>query len=110
MQSSAMLNQLGYTPNDILVEQFQKITENTPGYVKIEKHIMDLNDALKPLGGYVAMSNSNDYLKIKIDATSLALKEEAFAKIEHFSDKFKVELQKVDGKDTFYILGFGKEL
>ncbi len=66
MQSSAMLNQLGYIPNDILIDQFQKIKENTIGYEKIEKHIMDLHDALKPLNSYVAMSNSNDYLKIKI--------------------------------------------
>ena len=110
MQSSAMLNQLGYIPSDILVEQFQKIKINTTGYEKIEKHIMDLNDMLKPLGGYVAMSNSNDFLKIKVDAAVLALKEEAFAKIEHFSQKFKVELKKVEGKDTFYIIGFGKEL
>ncbi|MDD2356428.1 MAG: hypothetical protein PHX13_00785 [Thiovulaceae bacterium] len=110
MQSSAMLNQLGYIPNDILIDQFQKIKENTIGYEKIEKHIMDLHDALKPLNSHVAMSNSNDYLKIKIEAIIPALKEEALEKVEHFSDKFKVELQKVDGKDTFYILGFGKEL
>jgi hypothetical protein len=110
MQSSAMLNQLGYTPNDILIGQFQKIKANTPGYEKIEKHIMDLHNAMKPLNSYVAMSNSNDYLKIKVEAISSALKEEAFEKIEHFAQKFKVELKKVDGKDTFYILGFEKEL
>lgn len=110
MQSSAMLNQLGYIPNETLVEQFRKIKSNTNGYEKIEKHIMDLHDALKPLGAYVAMSNSNDFLKIKIDATVAALKEEAYEKIEHFSQKFKVELKKVEGKDTFYIIGFNKEL
>ena len=110
MQSSAMINQLGYTPNETLVEQFKKIKSNTLGYEKIEKHIMDLHDALKPLNSYVAMSNSNDFLKIKIDATVPALKEEAYEKIEHFSHKFKVELKKVDGKDTFYIVGFSKEL
>jgi hypothetical protein len=110
MQSSAMLTQLGYIPNDTLVEQFKTIQSNTLGYEKIEKHIMDLHDVLKPLGGYVAMSNSHDYLKIKIDTTVAALKEEAFEKIEHFSSKFKVDLKKVDGKDTFYIIGFNKEL
>ncbi|WP_345993616.1 hypothetical protein [Sulfurimonas sp. HSL-1716] len=110
MQTSAMLNQLGYTPNDTLVEQFHRIKQNTNGYDKIEKHIMDLNDSLKPIGGYVAMSNSNDFLKIKVEAANQALKEEAFEKIDHFAKKFKVELQKVDGKDTFYIIGFGKEL
>ncbi len=110
MQTSAMLNQLGYTPNDILIEQFRRIKQNTTGYEKIEKHIMDLNDSLKPIGGYVAMSNSNDFLKIKVDSANEALKEEALEKIEHFAEKFKVELSKVDGKDTFYIIGFGKEI
>lgn len=109
MQTSAMLNQLGYMPNDSLIEQFRQIKQNTNGYEKIEKHIMDLHDALKPIGGYVAMSNSNNYLKIKVDAASEALKEEALEKIEHFATKFKVDLKKVEGKDTFYILGFSKD-
>jgi hypothetical protein len=108
MQSSAVLNQLGYTPNNMLIEQLKRIKENTVGYEKIEKHIMDLHDTLKPVGGYVAMSNTNDYLKVKIEQPSAALKEEAYEKIEHFSEKFKVELQKIDGKDTFYIIGFSK--
>ena len=108
MQSSAMLNQLGYIPNDTLIKQFQKIKENTEGYEKIEKHVMDLHDVLKPLGGYIAMSNSSDHLKIKIEQPNASLKEEAYEKIEHFSEKFKIELQKVEGKDTFYIIGFSK--
>jgi hypothetical protein len=108
MQTDAMLNQLGYTPNETLMEQFQKIKNNTTEYEKIEKHIMDLHDALKPFEGYVAMSNSEDYLKIKVETTNAALLDEAFEKINHFSDKFKVKLQKVDGKNTFYILGFQK--
>ena len=108
MQSSAMLNQLGYTPNEILIKQFTKIKENTVGYEKIEKHLMDLHDVLKPLGGYIAMSNSNDNLKVKIEQPNASLKEEAYEKIEHFSEKFKIELQKVEGKDTFYIIGFSK--
>ena len=110
MQSSAMLTQLGYIPNETLIEQFKQIKQNTSGYEKIEKHIMDLHDSLKPFGGYIAMSNTNNYLKIKIDAAVEALKEEALEKIEHFASKFKVELQKVEGKDTFYIIGFSKEL
>ena len=110
MQTSAMLNQLGYTPNDTLVEQYRRIKQNTAGYEKIEKHIMDLNDSLKHIGGYVAMSNSNDFLKIKVESANEALREEAMEKIKHFEEKFKVELKKVDGKDTFYIIGFGKEL
>jgi hypothetical protein len=52
------------------------------------------------------MSNSNDYFKIKIDATGEISAAEAMEKINHFADKYKVSLQKVDGKPTYYILGF----
>ncbi len=106
MQTNAILNQLGYIPNDILIEQFKRISANTTNYTKIEKHIIDLNDALKPFNGYVAMSNSHDYLKIKLEQTNDALKQEALQKIQHFSEKFKVALKQVANKDTFYILGF----
>ena len=54
------------------------------------------------------MSNSNDYFKIKLEAPSQELKEEAREKVMHFADKYKVNLQKVDGKETYYILGFAK--
>ena len=110
MQASAMLTQLGYTPNDTLIEQFQQIQQNTAGYDKIEKHIMDLHDSLKPIGGYVALSNSENFFKIKVDAQNQAFKEEAFEKINHFTSKFKVALIKVEDKDTFYIMGFSKEI
>ncbi len=106
MQTNAMLNQLGYIPNDILKQQLQRIKNNTTSYEKIEKHIVDLNDALKPFSGYVAMSNSHDYLKIKLEQTNDVLKQKALQKIQHFSKKFKVALKKVADKDTFYILGF----
>jgi len=101
-----MLIQLGYTPNTALEEQFKKIVENTVGYEKIEKHIMDLHDHLKVDGSFVAMSNSEDYLKIKIDAQSSELAKEAHEKIERFSEKFKVTLKKLDNKETYYIIGF----
>jgi hypothetical protein len=52
------------------------------------------------------MSNSEDYFKIKIEAPSLALSEEAHEKIQHWSEKYKVETAKVDNKDTYYIKGF----
>ena len=65
MQREAMLTQLGYVPNDALLKQLQRIEENTTGYEKIQKHIMDLHDHLKIDDAYVAMSNSNDFFKIK---------------------------------------------
>ncbi|HZF71091.1 hypothetical protein [Sulfuricurvum sp.] len=106
MTYEAILNQLGYTPNEALSLQLARIEENTHGYEKIIKHILDLHEALKLSESYVAMSNSNDYFKIKIDSTSEISAAEAMEKINHFADKYKVKLQKVDGKPTYYIIGF----
>jgi len=108
MQRDAMLTQLGYAPNDALLSQLERIESNTIGYDKIRKHIMDLHDTLKVDGSFVAMSNTNDYFKIKVEATSPELAQEAHAKIKHFSDKFKVKVNKLNNKETYYILGFDK--
>ena len=106
MQRDAMLTQLGYTPNDALIKQLKEIEENTPGYEKIQKHIMDLHDHLKVNSAYVALSNSNSHFKIKIESPTLALAEEAHKKVEHFSEKFKININRLEKKETYYILGF----
>lgn len=106
MTYEAILNLLGYTPNEALADQLSRIEKNTSGYEKIIKHILDLHEALKTDESYVAMSNTNDYFKIKIDATSEVSASDAMEKINHFADKYKVNLQKVDGKPTYYIVGF----
>jgi len=108
LQRDAMLKQLGYVPNEALLDQLGRIEENTHGYEKIQKHIMDLHDHLKVDGSYVAMSNSEDYFKVKVEAISDELAEEAHEKIKHFSDKFKVKINKLENKETYYILGFEK--
>ena len=108
MTHDAILNQLGLIPNQALLVQLQNIEKNTGGYDKIIKHILDLHEALKTSESYVALSNSNDYFKIKIDATSDVSKSEAIEKINHFCEKYKVEIQKVQDKPTYYILGFEK--
>jgi hypothetical protein len=106
MQREAMLTQLGYVPNSALLEQLERVENNTSGYEKIQKHIMDLHDHLKVDGSFVALSNSEDYFKIKVDAQSSELAQEAHEKIKHFSDKFKVKLNKLPNKETYYIIGF----
>ncbi|MEA3374125.1 MAG: hypothetical protein U9Q62_10625 [Campylobacterota bacterium] len=108
MKHEAMLNQLGYAPNEALLGQLERIIDNTASFEKIQKHIFELHKALKVDDSFVAMSNSNDHFKIKLEAPSQELKEEAYAKVMHFADKYKVKLQKVDGKDTYYIIGFAK--
>lgn len=106
MQRDAMLTQLGYAPNDALIKQLQRIEDNTVGYEKISKHIMDLHDILKVDDSFVAMSNTNDCFKIKVESKSSEIAEEAHEKIKHFSNKFKVTLDKLPNKDTYYIVGF----
>ncbi|MFT7859501.1 MAG: hypothetical protein ABXS93_01055 [Sulfurimonas sp.] len=106
MQDDAMLIQLGYAPNQTLLKQFENIKNNTKDYAKIEKHIMDLHDHLKVNKSYVALSNTKDYFKIKIEADTPELVEEAHQKVKHFSDKFKVKVHKLPQKETYYILGF----
>ena len=106
MQRDAMLTQLGYKPNSALLSQLERIEQNTSGYEKIQKHIMDLHDAPKVDGSFVALSNSQDYFKIKVEAVSAELAEEAHEKIAHFSNKFKVKVRKLENKETYYIEGF----
>ena len=106
MQRDAMLTQLGYAPNEALLNQLEKIEGNTTGYEKIRKHIMDLHDHLKVDDSFVALSNSEDCFKIKIEAKSPELAEEAHEKVKRFSDKFKVKVNKLKNKETYYIVGF----
>ena len=70
MNNEAMLKQLGYTPNEALLNQLERIINNTKSFDKIQKHIFDLNEHLKVDDSHVAMSNSEDYFKIKIEAPS----------------------------------------
>ena len=106
MQNDGMLIQLGYVPNEALVDQLKRIQKNTSKYEKIEKHILDLNDHLKVNNAYIALSNSKDYFKIKIESPTPALAQEAHEKVKHFSDKFKVKVEKLSNKETYYILGY----
>lgn len=108
MNNEAMLKQLGYIPNEALLNQLERIISNTKSFDKIQKHIFDLNEHLKVDDSHVALSNSEDYFKIKIEAPSPERTEEAMEKVEHFADKYKVALKQVEGKNTFYILGFDK--
>jgi len=106
MYRDAMLTQLGYAPNEALIQQLKTIESNTIGYEKIQKHIMDLHDHLKIDNAYVALSNTNDYFKIKVESKTPEIAQEAHEKISRFSDKFKVKLNKLEKKETYYIIGF----
>lgn len=110
MVDEALLKQLGYSNiSDSLKNKLNSVIENTKDFEHIgSKHIVSLNDTLKPHLSYVALSNSHDYFKIKNEAQTEAIKEEVDEIIHKWAAKHKVELQKVAGKETYYILGFQK--
>jgi len=108
VDSEAVLKQLGYAPNEALMEQVGRIEANTAGYDKIQKHILDLHEQLKIDDSFVALSNSCDYFKVKIEAASEERKAEALERLNHFTEKYKITLERVPGKETFYILGYDK--
>ncbi len=101
----AMLTQLGYSFNESVKVQMERIIKNTKDFLTIQKHIVQLSDALKPFQAHIAMSNSNDYLKIKNESEKNSIK--TVDNIIHdWAQKYKIALKKVDGKNTYYILGF----
>lgn len=98
MEISALLNQLGYNENDATTAQVKRILNNCDGLNL--SSIITLNDHLKPLGGFVAMSGSENVFKIKnADKTPDALNV-----IENWAEKNKINIKKVN-ETTHYILG-----
>lgn len=102
----ALLAQLGYTRTEYTLKQMNTIISNTKGFDTFAQHILSLNDALAIEKGFITMSNSENYLKIKCDEDSSADNLSAFTKqIKHWADKYRVTLKQVDNKNTYYIIG-----
>jgi len=100
-----LLIQLEYPVKDATLAQLERIIKNTPGFDKFAKHLISLNDEVKRFGGIVAMSNSKDYLKVKSDSDKPEEIEAFTDVVKKWSQKYKVEIQKVENKNTYYILG-----
>ncbi|HIP47303.1 MAG TPA: hypothetical protein EYG95_07070 [Campylobacterales bacterium] len=101
LTDEALLTQLGYTPTSGTQEKLKLIIEKTEGYEDIKKHLLALHDNLKPHDSFVALSSSHDFFKIKNENSS----EEAEAYIHKWAEKYRVNLEKVAGKETYYITG-----
>lgn len=102
----ALLTQLGYTKNDQTLKQINDIIANTNGFEKFSQHIPSFNDALAVEKAFIAMSNSEDHLKIKCEEDLSADNLSAFnTLVKHWADKYKLHIEKVDNKNTYYILG-----
>jgi len=99
-----ILIQLNYPVNEVTVKQLENIVNNTTGFFDFAKHIFNLNDELKSVDGVVALSNSKDYLKLKCNS-KLDSEIKKFEEIINFwANKFKVNLEKVENKNTYYIV------
>jgi len=92
---------LGKTPT--VLAQTEKAIENTSNFHKFAKHIISLNDKLKSFDSFVALSNSVPYLKAKCEDEKFV---SDFTEIlQNWSNKYHVELEKVDNKNVYYIKG-----
>lgn len=102
----ALLTQFGYPVNEHTMAQINKSIENTKGFDHFSKHLLTLQDAVAHHGGMIALSNSHDYFKIKCEETNSSENIEAFTQsVAHWADKYKIILQKVANKHTYYIIG-----
>jgi hypothetical protein len=101
-----LISQLGYSRNEQTQKQVENIIANTNGFDKFAKHIISLNDALKKMNAFVALSNSEKYLKIKCgNADATEILKEFHNEVEHFSNKYNVEVKKLPNKEVYYIIG-----
>lgn len=106
MRRDAILRQLGYTVTDSAVVQVGKVIDNTHGFDYVEKHLISLHDQLQSHLSYVALSSNKDFFKIKNEAKGVEMIDEVNEMIAHWSEKFKIDIEKVDGKSTYYVLGY----
>lgn len=106
LSPEALLVQLGYTQTEQTLKQMNDIIENTKNFDKFSQHIPSFNDALAVEKGFIAMSNSKNNLKIKCNEDISADNLSGFTALVHrWADKYKLELQQVENKNTYYIIG-----
>jgi hypothetical protein len=102
----ALLTQLGYPANEQTLKQMNAIIANTEGFEKFSQHLPSFNDALAVEKAFIGLSNSENYLKIKCDTHSNVENLLAFHQlVDHWAQKYKMALKKVDNTETYYIIG-----
>lgn len=106
VSAEVILSQLGYSRSDASLKQAEKMISTTSNFDKFSKHIFSLNDHLKKMNAYVSLSNKTDYLKIKCDENDAAeILEEFHEEVSHWANKYNVQLQQLEKKPIYYILG-----
>ena len=102
MDHNALLTQLGYIVNETTTEQMHRILNSTDGLEP--KSVVELNDHLKLHLCFVAMSGSEDRLKIKNVATIQEIKERVDEIALSWANKYKMDIKKINDT-TYYIMG-----
>lgn len=97
----ALLTQLGYNKDDVSRELIKLVFNSTDGLES--KSVIALNDHLKPIGGYVAISGSEPRLKVKLP-DDIELKQKCKETLFTWANKYKMNLKEIN-ENTFYILG-----
>jgi hypothetical protein len=101
-----ILSQLGYSKSDSSILQAEKMMLNTNNFDKFSKHIFSLNDNLKKMNAYVGLSNKTSYLKIKCDENDAdQIINEFHKEVGHWSNKYNVQVEQLDKKPIYYIIG-----
>ena len=106
LTAEALLTQLGYSKTEQSIQQMEKTIKNTKGFKHFSKHLLSLHDQLAHLKGFVALSNSKDVIKIKrSEAISKEMEDEFTNLVEGWAKKYKVQIEQVANKPTYYIIG-----
>ena len=106
LSAEALLVQLGYHESEQSLKQMNDIISNTQGFERFSPHIPSFNDALAVEKAFIAMSNSENYLKIKCDEDISADNLSGFnTLLAHWTEKYKLNIKKVNNKNTYYLLG-----
>ena len=101
-----LISQLNLGHSDSILTQTTNTINNTTNFSKFSKHIISLNDKLKHMNGYIALSNTKQYFKIKCDKTEHdGILKEFENELQHWSDKYNVTLEQVENKNVYYIIG-----
>lgn len=101
----AVLKELGYAVTEQTLSQLERVYIQTPNLEKFLPHLPAFKDALAPQKGYIALSNSKPYFKIKCEEDRESQNGEAYEEIVHkWAQKYKLQLQKAN-RYTYYIIG-----
>ncbi len=107
LNNDALLNLMELQKTEKNIAQVERVIQNTKEFEKIGKHIITLNDFLHHHHGFVTLSSTKDYLKIKCDDKNHdeTIISKFNEKVQEWAEKYKIALEKVDGKEVYYILG-----